>query len=64
MYNVGTLQEFVKKVKRGVWWSMSDSNRPPLPCKGSALPDELMPQNVFGLVEYARLELATFSLPD
>ncbi len=23
------------------WWTLSGSNRPPLPCKGSALPNEL-----------------------
>ena len=26
------------------WWSISDSNRSPLPCHGSALPNELMPR--------------------
>ena len=26
-------------------WNQSDSNRPPYPCKGYALPDELWPQN-------------------
>lgn len=26
-----------------LWWSLSDSNRSPLACKASALPDELRP---------------------
>ena len=28
-----------------LWWRISDSNRWPLPCKGSALPAKLIPQN-------------------
>ena len=29
---------------RGMWWSWQESNLLPLPCKGSALPDELQPR--------------------
>ena len=29
---------------RGLWWSWQESNLLPLPCKGSALPDELQPR--------------------
>ena len=29
---------------RGLWWSWQGSNLLPLPCKGSALPDELQPR--------------------
>ena len=28
---------------RRIWWNLPGSNRLPLPCKGSALPDELRP---------------------
>ena len=27
-----------------IWWRISDSNRSPTPCKGAALPDELIPR--------------------
>ena len=26
-----------------IWWSIGDSNSSPIPCHGSALPNELMP---------------------
>lgn len=39
-----------------VWWRISDSNRSPLECKSSALPDELIPQFRIYLVDVAGIE--------
>ena len=49
------------------WWRRPGSNRRPSPCKGDALPAELLPrsrlyQMFFFLVGLARVELATSRL--
>ena len=33
-----------------IWWTVPDLNRSPLPCHGSALPDELTAQDFTSLV--------------
>ena len=46
---VGSRQTVPHEILRN-WWSRSDLNRRPPPCKGGALPAELLPQSAGSLV--------------
>lgn len=52
--------ESLSEAASGIWWTLPDLNRPPPPCHGGALPDELKARIVLSRGQTFALRQGTF----